>query len=517
MNFLSIIRNFPGGNTMFFGHNKENKKDFIYSESPVNNNIELTVNNIKHMMLGSEDIIFREILVNNVKVTILYIDGLINNTITSDFILKPLKQDENIKTAKSESQIIKLIQEGNIYYASQKTRTTANDVISDILLGSTALIFDNEKTAITFHNAGFEKRSITEPTGENVIRGSKDSFVETLRVNTSIIRNKIKSQNLKIEQITIGERTQTPVDIIYIDGIVNIKMVDELKKRLEGINIDGALTTSIIEEYLIERKYTLFPQIIYTERSDKFCSDIVEGRIGLIVDGIPSTFILPATLLQCLQAPEDYSQNFIFSSAIRLMRFVLMVIALILPAFYTAVTSFHQEMIPSKLASFIVTAKEGVPFPTFIEVIFMLVTFEILIEAGIRLPKAIGQAMSIVGAVIVGQSAIEANLVSPAVLVIVALSAISSFAMPNQDLSNAIRFWRFIIVILASIIGLFGLMMGLLALLLVLADMEFLGVPYLSPFVASEYMDLKDSIFRLRLPNLHKRPYNLKTSDRKRR
>lgn len=495
--------------------NKETNNMPTYIDLP--QDLKLTSQNLKEIFKDNEDVVFRKIMINSVEVTLFFVDGLISNVESSNFVLKPLKQADVFKTAHSEKEIIKNIEAGSIYYVNQNTRDNIKDVISDALIGCTVLIFDHEKKAITFHNYGFDRRSISEPTGENVIKGSKDSFVETLRSNTATIRRKIKSPDLVIEQIIIGKRSHTPVDIVYMKHITNKKIIDELKKRLQNINEDGVLTTSYLVEFIIDSKYTVFPQVIFTERSDKFCSDILEGRIGIVVDGIPASIIIPATFLQCLQAPEDYSKNYIISSIIRLMRFCLFFATLLFPALYTAIVSFHQEMLPSKLATFIEKAKEGVPFPSFIEVIFMLIAFEILVEAGIRLPKAIGQAVSIVGAIVVGQAAVEANLVSPAVVVLIAFTAISSFSLPNQDLSNAVRLWRFIFVIFASIIGLYGMMMGFLILLFILAKIEVLGVPYLSPFVASEYTDIDDTIFRFPVPNQKERPYNLKTEDTERR
>lgn len=504
---------------MIFKKRNKNRKT---EEQTINTNVEkmnmeLTSGNLKLVLGKSEDVLFREIHLHCIPTTIIYIDGLISNVNTSDYILKPLTQEDKFKDVKTEKEAVKFIQDGIVYFAAQKTRNNIDDVISDILNGSTALIFDGEKTAITFDNKGFEKRSITEPTGENVIKGSKDSFVETLRVNTATIRRKIKSKNLVIENIVLGTRTHTAIDIIFMDGITNREMVEEIKTRLNKIDIDGVLTTGYIEEFIVYNRNSVFPLILYTERPDKFCSNIVEGRVGLIVDGLPSAFILPCTLLQCLQAPEDYSQNYLASSVIRLMRFVLLLTTLFLPAFYISVTSFHQEMIPTELAISIQASKEGVPFPSFVEVIFILMSFEILVEAGLRLPQTIGQAVSVVGAIIVGQAAVNAKLVSPAVVIVIAITSIASFTMPNQDLSIALRGWRLIFVIFSSILGLIGLTLGALLLLYHLSTLEMLGVPYLSPFVANENGQLEDTVFRFRLPSHKYRPDSLKTTDKKRK
>lgn len=493
------------------------KKKFNYNEKIDENCLELTSKNIKLLLLENEDIVFRELFINDITLYVAYIDGLIDSSAASDYLIKPLKQENCFKVAKSEKDIIKLIDDGNVYFVNQSKQININDVISDILNGSTAIIFDGEKTAFTFNIYGFEKRSITEPSGETSIKGSRDSFVETLRTNTSTVRRKIKSHNLKIEKVTIGQRTKTKVDIFYMNGITDKKMVEDLKNKLLSINEDVVLSTGFIEEYIIDNKYITFPQIIYTQRPDKFCADIVEGRVGIIVDGLPDAFIIPATLLQCLQAVDDYSQDFIVSSILRILRFILMFVTIFLPGYFIAITTFHQGLIPSELAIFIKSSKEGVPFPTFLETSIMLIAFEILTEAGLRLPKAIGQTVSIVGAVIIGQAAVNARLVSPTVVVVIAITAISGYAMPNQDFSNATRLWRIIVVVLSSILGLFGTFLGAFFLLMLLCNMEAFSVPYLAPFVSTENQNLQDSIIRLPIPLQKKRPINLKVNDEMRR
>lgn len=308
----------------------------------------------------------------------------------------------------------------------------------------------------------------------------------------------------------------TPIGIIYIDGIVNKGLVDEVKKKLDNIEIDGVVEAGFVEEYIIDSKYSSFPQVTVTERPDKFCTAILEGRVGLLIDGLPTAYIIPATIYQFLRTPDDYSQNFIVVSSIRFLRYFSMMLSLFLPAFYIAVTTFHQEMIPTELAQAISASKEGVPFPTFIEVIFMLIAFEILLEAGFRLPKTIGQAISIVGALVVGEASVNAKLISPAVVVVIAVTVISSFTMPYQDFSSAIRMWRFAMVVGGASMGIFGIIIVAIFLLYHLASIETFGIPYLSPFVANEGKDFGDSIIRLRLSSLKKRPSVLKTPNQRR-
>jgi spore germination protein KA len=506
---------------LFFNSKKKYKDDdsTIFDEKMDRNELELTSDNIKGLLGKNVDVKFRDILINgdkNLKFTLIFVDGLINSDAISNYILKPIIQEKVFNEAKSLKEVIKQIDNGKLYFVSQLKVTSINEAINPLLFGATLLVFDSEKIAIVIDAKGFEKRSISEPTGESVLKGSKDSFVELLRINTATIRRNIKSHNLVIEETIIGKQSRTSVATVYMNNITNRNMVDEVKKRLNAIEVDKALTAGFIEEFIVDDVYCPFPQVIYTERPDKFCSNIIDGRVGVIIDGLPIAYVIPATFLQLLQAPEDYSQHFLISSLIRGLRFIAMFFTLLIPSLYIAITSFHQEMMPSELATSIASAKEGVPFPMFVEVILMLAAFEVLVEAGLRLPKSIGQAVSIVGALVVGQSAVEAKLLSPATVVVIAITAITSFTMPNQDLSNALRIWRFILVIFSSIIGIFGLCTGLFILLFQLCKLESFGVPYLSPLVASKGNQYLDTLFRFPLKFQKYRPLSLGTINKRR-
>lgn len=503
--------------SLFFRN--KNKARAILDEKMEHNELELTCENIKGLIGRNADIKFREIVINedkNIYINIIYIDGLMNCDYISSYILKPLMQEQEFKQAKNVREVVKHIDNGRLYYISQEKIVSISQAVNALVSGATLLVVDSEKAAFAIDARGFEKRSIEEPSSENVIKGAKDGFVEVLRINTATCRRKIKSPNLTIEETKVGKQSQTPVAILYMRNIANDAIVNEVRKRISNIDIDRAISAGYIEEFIIDSKSSPFPQILYTERPDKFCTNIVDGRVGLLIDGLPSSYIVPATFLQFLQTNEDYAQHFIISSLIRTLRFVSMLLTLMLPSFYVAITSFHQEMIPTELAASIASAKEGVPFPMFVEVIFMLAAFEVLVEAGLRLPKSIGQAVSIVGALVVGQSAVEAKLLSPATVVVIAITAIASFTMPNQDFSNALRLWRFILVICSSIIGIFGLSSGLIFLIYHLCKMESFGVPYLSPLVSSDGKQLQDTIFRFPLSFHKKRPESLGPKNKRR-
>lgn len=505
---------------MFNNRNSSRKaEDTVFEETFDYDNLELTFNNIQSIIGSYSDFVYRNInIVNDKKLEayMVYIDGMAGTQLVSDYVLKPLMQADVFAKCSNEADVISIIDQGTVYYSNAKKRTKINDVLNDVLTGSAAVIFDKHRIAFTFETKGFDKRPVSEPISENVIKGAKDAFNETIRSNTATCRRKIKSPNLAIEETIVGKQSKTPIAICYMKNIADDSLVQEVKRRVNDISVDNAITASFVEGFISDSKNSPFPQIIYTERPDRFCANLLEGRVGLIVDGLPVAFITPGTLLQFVQAPEDYSQHYLISSLIRYVRFTSLFVTLLLPAFYISITTFHQEMIPTELTFSIVASKVGVPFPMFVEVLLMLIAFELLVEAGLRLPQTIGQTVSIVGALVVGQAAVEAKLLSPATVIIVATTAITSFTMPNQDLSNALRLWRFVLAIASSIIGMYGLTMGLFLLVNQWCRMDSFNVPYLSPFIGDEKLQLQDSLFRFPLSTMKNRPESLKTKNKQR-
>lgn len=463
----------------------------------------------------SSDIIFTEFVIDDGKKFIVaFVDGMINAQIVDDSILRPLIQGTDFKMSKTEKEIIDLIMVGTVYHCQRKLRGKLSDCYNDLLNGSVLLIFDESELAVTFETKGFEKRGISEPTNENVQKGSKEAFVEVLRINTALIRRRIPSNELIISQQIAGQRSHTAIAVVYMKGIANTSIVEEIEKRLRKINIDGIFSLGIVESYLKDSKYSIFPQALYTERTDKLCASIMEGRVGVLVDGFPLAIIQPVDINSFLQAPEDYSHNYFYSVMYRAMRYIAALVSLMLPAFYVSVTTFHQEMIPTKLASAIIQSKEGVPFPSYLEVLLMLAAFEVLMEAGMRLPKSVGQAVSVVGALVVGQAAISAKILSPGVVIVVAAAGITGFVIPSQDFSNSIRVCRFILVCGAITSGLYGASVAAIIILYHLCNLEVLGVPYLSPFVSSEGKGMfNDTIIRKPWSKLKTRPSNISPED----
>jgi len=477
----------------------------------------LTRDGLRDILCKNADVACREIYINadaKIPAFLIYIEGIVNETFLNQYILAPLVQGEKFASVRSSRQAIETIRHGGVYFSKQQIRTNINMALYDVLNGSILLLFDGEQTAVSFEAKGFEKRQITPPTDENVFKGAKDSFVETLRVNTASVRQKVRSVSLNIREVIVGKQTLTPISVVYIEGIAREDIIKQVTDRLDKIDVDQALTTHIIEEYLNDNKYTLFPQIRKTERPSTFCAGILEGYVGLLIDGLPLGFILPTSFALYLHAPDDYSQPFLVASVMRIMRHALLVLTLLLPGYYIAITSFHPEMLPTPLAFSIISSQEGTPLPVSAEVLLMVIAFEVLVEAGMRLPKMIGSFLSIVGALVVGEAAIAAKFVSPGVVLVIAITAISSYTIPNQDLSIAVRLWRFLITLLCSLMGIFGLVIGALIMILNLSHLESLGVPYMAPYVDNDYRRLGDALVRLPVWMQKKKPSLLKTADK---
>lgn len=481
----------------------------------------LNYTNLKNMIGSSEDIKYRDIILNNNKdmtIHLVFIDGLVNSADISNYVVKPLMESKSIQEAQSLDDVIKLLQDGALYFAAQSNTTDIDKVASEIIAGGSAIVFDNQNIGFVFDTKGFDKRSMQEPTVENVSKGPRDSFIENYRTNTATIRRKIKAPDLMIEQRIIGDRTKSTVAIVYLKSITNDQIIQTARDRLSTIKTDSVLTTSIIEDALSDDLKSMLPQVVSTERPDKFSADIIEGRVGIIVDGLPFGFIVPGTFNQFMQTPEDYSRKAMVSSFIRIIRFASLIIAIFLPAFYVAITTFHPEMIPTNIVLFIAKSREGVAFPTAIEALGLLVAFEILYEAGLRIPKSVGQTVSIVGTLVVGQAAVEAKLVSPSIVVVIAATAIASFTIPNQDFSNFVRLWRLVCTVFGLVLGLLGVVISIILMTFSLCKLESFGVSYMSPFVSNEGNDmLNDTIFRMPSILNKFRPSSLKTKDAKRR
>ncbi|SFR83014.1 spore germination protein [Anaeromicropila populeti] len=468
---------------------------------------------IKELFSKSTDILVRPIELDNpqhLTVHLFCVDGLVNSQLLDLAIMKPIGTEEGSRQCKTQAELANyLLNHGGAYHAFGSEITDFDKLITVVMSGMAAVIFDQLEKAIVFDVRTFDKRSIQEPSEEGVMKGAKDSFIEVLRTNTALIRRRVRSPYLVIEQMWVGRMSRTDVALVYISNLCDMNLVEQLRKKLQAIDIDNIAAASFIEEYLIENKGSLLPQVMYTQRPDRCASNLTDGRISIIIDGIPFVYVLPCQLPMLLQSPEDYSENYIASSSFRILRYATMILSLLLPAFYIAITTFHNQLLPVQMILSIQEAKAKVPFSSWVEVLGLLFSFEILIEAGLRLPKPVGQAMSIVGGLVVGQAAVTANIISPVVVIVVALTGIAGFTVPNQDLSIALRISRFALGILASFAGFFGLMAGIIYIVTHLCSLDNFGIAYLSPFVDCKNMSLQDTIFRYPVENFKYRPDGL--------
>jgi len=469
----------------------------------------------KERLKDCDDMIYTKAAVGSgFSATMLSIDGMINTQLIDDYILLPLANDSKLSACKSEREAIDLIMKGRVYHSQRKLCDTLSEAMSDLLFGSAVLVFDNEDVAISFDVKGFDTRSVSEPTTEPSISGGKDAFTESIRTNTALLRKRIQTNDLKAVHFTMGRRTNTPVCVMYVSGIADGSIASDVIDKLKAADIDGLIVSRQLESLLAKNNFTIFPQVMHTERADRCAANLVEGRIVVIADGIPVGFIVPTDINSFMQVEEDYSRHYIVSSMLRVMRYIVALLSLTLPGLYISITSFHQEIIPTKLAIAVIASKLGVPFPSFIEVFIMLIALELLLEAAARLPQAIGQAVGTVGAIVVGQAAIAANILSPAVVIIIATAGICGFVIPNQDLAVALRLERLGLALLSTICGLFGLTIGLVLIIYNMCTIEVFGTPYVSPAGGSEWRQLlSDTILRISWSKKLERPANIHPVD----
>lgn len=470
----------------------------------------------KDRFQNSLDIVYRQFnlgIKSQNRALVVYIEGLIDTTTIKSDILEPLMYDfasiqpENL----DQGNLLTLIRDSALPNNSIQETQSIEDLIQSILMGQSAFILDGFSSALIINTKGGEYRPIKEPDTEAVVRGPREGFTENISVNTALLRRKIKDSNLMLEGLKLGTHTKTQIIIAYLNGIVNPKLVTEVKSRLQRINIDSILESGYIEQLIEDAPSSIFPTIGNTEKPDVLASKILEGRIGIFVDGTPFVLVVPHLFAEIFQSAEDYYSRPYYSTVIRIIRIVAFMIAILLPATYIALESFQPEMIPTDLLFSMAGSREGIPFPAYIEVLIMGVIFEIMREAGLRMPRPIGQAVSIVGALVLGEASVRAGLVSDPMVIIVALTAISSFVI--SALGDAVPLLRVLFIICAASLGIFGVLMGMLLVLTHLLKLRSFGTPYLAPLAPGNRQGLKDVLIRAPLWTQKKRPRSLGTED----
>jgi spore germination protein len=492
------------------------KEDFsVQLFTSVKDNIE----NIRRMLNSPHDLVTREFSVGNSshRCALVYIDGMIDKNIINGTLLKNIQiniAEANKQVPESGQQLLDKLFYEVISNGELKKSNTLDDVMLDVLSGDTAVFVEGTSEVLIIGSKGWNERAVEEPSTEGSVRGPRDGFTENIRTNTAHLRRRLRDPNLRLDAYKIGRRSKKDVIVTYIDGIAHPDLVQEVKRRLQGIDIDDAPDSAYIEQWIEDSFMSPFPLIDNTERPDKVSAAITQGKVAILLDGTPFALVMPTTMASAMHAQEDFYERSTISTLIRIIRYISAFIAVFLPGLYVALIEYHQGMIPSKLAFSIAGSREGVPFPAIVEVLMMEVTMEILREAGLRLPKPIGQTIGIVGGLVIGEAAVAAGIVSPIMVIVVAITAVANFAMPSYNFGISLRILRFFVIFAASLFGFFGLVLAYIMINIHVANLKSFGIPYSTPFAPTFFNDWKDLILRAPLTMVDKRPQMLQSKDK---
>ncbi|NQX59964.1 spore germination protein [Paenibacillus qinlingensis] len=446
---------------------------------------------LQSLFQNCPDVVFKPYVVESTSTCLIYLNGFVNDeSIPLQVIKKLLSKDF------MEQYDLSHLEE-RMYTTPINETNEMNKVVSEVLNGHSVVLIDERDKALIFKTKGGAYRQVSEPSSESVIRGSKDGFIENISTNIVLIRQKIRSPRLKIIQKKLGTQTQTSVALVYLDHLVNQEILKELQKRLDLIDIDGILESEYVEEFIEDSPLSPFPQIQNTERPDTSVASLLEGRITILLDGVPSVLIVPTTFWQLLQSSEDYYHRFYFSTFIRIIRYFSVLITLLLPAMYIALSTYQIELIPTDMLLTLMASHEKVPLPALLEAITMEVTFEALREAGVRLPRLVGQTVSILGAIVIGTAAVQAGIVSAPMVIVTSLTGIAASIIPKANIADTLRLLRFPLMVLAGFLGLFGISIGMVLLGSHLCSLKSFKTPFMTPFAPLSIRQQKDVLARV--------------------
>lgn len=490
-----------------------------YAGISLDKSLDANLNTLKAIFRDCDDVVYRQFkIAGRISAALIFIDGMIKVEAVDEYIMKPLMLESYAASIPMNSA------KDALRYAKETIISTTNfdetreleQVLFSIMAGNAVIVVDRDDRAIIVDVKGWEHRTVEQPSTELAIRGPRESFTETLRVNTALVRRRIRDPRLKLRTYRLGRRSKTDIVLMYMEDIIDPKIVEEVNRRLDGIDVDNVVGSGFIEQLIEDSWLSPFPQLKTTERPDKVVAALMEGKLCIVVDHTPYALTLPTTLNDLMQAPDDYYERWLVASLIRLTRFVGTFTALILPSLYIAMVSYFPDMIPTPLALAIAAGRENMPFPAFLEAFLMEGSFELMREAGMRLPGHLGQTMGVVGAVIIGQAAVAANIASPAMVVVVAMTGIANFAIPNLDAAISFRVLRFGLMLLATVLGLYGVIVGVLLIVSHLCILKSFGIPYMAPWVPLTWRDLKDTVLRAPWLAMHRRPAFRNVQDERR-
>jgi spore germination protein len=479
--------------------------------TPLYPRLEENLTAIKQTLGNPQDLIVRTFSIDNTSLTcaVVCFDGLVDSDLINDKVVKHIQLTLPASGKKlpppGEEMLTFLLREV-LSTIEVKLESTFEAMYDRVLAGDTALFVDGTAQTIVIDSRGWQTRTIDEPVSEGLVRGPREGFTENIRDNTMLVRRRVRDVQLRFDTMNVGRRSKTDLIIAYMQDIANPALVQEVKRRLATIDVDEVEESGFIEQWIEDDFLSPFPQCQVTERPDKVASSLFQGRVAILLDGTPMGLIVPVTFSMLLHSPEDFYERWIVGTLARLLRYVAAFLAVFSPALYVALVTYHPGLIPSDLAFSIAATREGVPFPAFVEALLMVATMELLQEAGLRLPKPIGQTVGIVGGLVIGESAVSAGLVSPVMVIVVALTAIASFAIPAYNLALTFRMIRFVVMFAAAIFGLYGVVLMFVAIFIHLANLTSLGVPYLTPFAPQLLNDWKDLLLRAPVTFMRKRP-----------
>ena len=475
--------------------------------------INLTITKLKETLGKSDDIVFRNILISNPEQArgfLCYVSGLTNIDLISQHIIKTLTQSVNRESSDTKSlsgNTFESIKNNILSITDLNEIQSMKDVVDEILSGKTALFIDTYGKALIINALAFEARNVQDPGTDTVVRGPREGFTENIAVNIALVRRKIKNQHLILEKMTVGTQTNTTIFLAYMDRIVNPKIVGEVKERIANIKIDSILESGSIEQLIEDNPTSIFPTIGNSEKPDIIAAKLLEGRVAIFCDGTPFVLTVPFLFIESLQTAEDYYSRPFIATFLRILRIISLFTTIAAPALYVAVTVFHYEMIPTVLLITTAASREGIPFPPILEAFLMGLVFEILREAGIRMPKPVGQATSIVGALVLGEAAVNAGIVSSPMIIIVALTGITDFV--NPSLISFTFYLRTFLLVLSTVLGLYGILIGFFFILAHMCSLRSFGSPFLAPFAPTIWSELKDSLIRSFLWVMKSRPQSI--------